>query len=109
MKIKKLIFFALTTVILSGLTTIVIISVFDKEETTRLFDQNQVKIPETYTAASISEGTILLLLAMGIIGVLGVNRKKKIAPGIVQNSEGARSAENQDFADHKQKPIAKKS
>jgi len=77
MKITNLIFFALISVILSGLTTIVYISVFDKEETTRLLDQNQVKIPETYTAASIPKATILLLLAVGVIGVLGVSRKKK--------------------------------
>jgi len=77
MKIKSLIFFALTSVILSGLTTIVLISVSDKEETTRLFDQNQVKVPGTHSDASISKGTILLLLAVGVIGVLGVSRKKK--------------------------------
>ena len=77
MKIKNLIFFALTSVILSGLTTIVFISVSDKEETTMLFDQNQVIIPDTHSAASISKGTILLLLAVGVIGFLGVNRKKK--------------------------------
>ena len=77
MKINNLIFLALTSVILSGLTAIVFISVWDKEETTRLFDQNQVEVPETYTAASIPKGTILLLLAAGVIGVLGVSRKKK--------------------------------
>jgi len=83
MKIKNLIFLALTSVILSGLTTIVFITVLDTKETIRLFDQNQVKVPETYTAASISKGTILLLLAVGVIGALGVSRKKK---GIVNSS-----------------------
>jgi hypothetical protein len=77
MKIKSLIFLALTGVILSGVTTIVFISALDKAETTRLFNQNQVNVPETYNAASISKGTILLLLAVGLIGVLGVSRKKK--------------------------------
>jgi hypothetical protein len=84
MKIKNLIFLALTSVILSGLTTIVFITVLDTKETIRLFDQNQVKVPETYTAASISKGTILLLLAVGVIGVLGVSRKKK---GIVNSAQ----------------------
>jgi hypothetical protein len=77
MKIKNLIFLTLTSVILSGLATIVFISVLDKEETTRLFDQDQVEVPETYSAASISKGTILLLLTVGVIGVLGVSRKRK--------------------------------
>jgi hypothetical protein len=77
MKIKSLIFLALTCITLSGLTTIVVISVLDKKEITRLFDQNQVKVPNTHRAASISKGTILLLLVVGVIGVLGVNRKKK--------------------------------
>jgi hypothetical protein len=77
MKIKSLIFFVLTSVILSGLTAFVFISVLDREETTRSFDQNQVKVPETYSSASISKGAILLLLAVGVIGVLGVSRKKK--------------------------------
>jgi preprotein translocase subunit SecY len=93
MKIKNLIFFTLISVILSGLTTIVFVSVFDKEETTRLFDQNQVKVPETYSAASISEGTILLLLAVGVIGVLGVSRKDIANPA--QEKELNRAPDHQ--------------
>lgn len=95
MKIKNLIFFALTSAILSGLTTIVFISVSDKEETTRLFDQNQVNVPETYRAASISEGTILLLLAVGVIGVLGVSRKKKDIADPAQKNEINRAHDHQ--------------
>jgi hypothetical protein len=77
MKIRSLIFLALTSVILSGLTTIALNSVFDKRETTRFFDHNQIKVPDTHIAASLSKGTVLLLLAVGVIGVLGVSRKKK--------------------------------
>ena len=95
MKIKNLIFFTLISVILSGLTTIVFVSVFDKEETTRLFDQNQVKVPETYSAASVSEGTILLLLAVGVIGVLGVSRKKKDIANPAQEKELNRAPDHQ--------------
>ena len=95
MKIKNLIFFALMSVILSGLTTIVYVSVFDKEETTRLLDQNQVKVPDTYNAASISKGTILLLLAVGVIGVLGVSRKKKDIDNPAQEDEMNRVPHNQ--------------
>ena len=77
MKFKILIFFASISVILSGLATIVYTSVLDKQATVRRFDQNQTKIPETHNAAAMSKGTIILLLAVGVIGVLGVSRKKK--------------------------------
>jgi hypothetical protein len=68
---------ALTGVILSGLTIIVLTSVSDKRETTHLFDHNQVKLYDTHSAASTSKGTVFLLLVVGVIGVLGVSRKKK--------------------------------
>jgi len=97
MKIKNLIFLTLTSVILLGLTTHVFISVLDKEETTRLLDQNQVKIPETHTAASIPKTTILLLLAVGVIGVLGVSRKKKNIDNPAQENEMNRAPHNQDL------------
>ena len=97
MKIKSLILFALTSVILSGLTTIVFISVLDKEETTRLFDQNQVNVPDTHSAASTSKGTILFLLAVGVIGVLGVSRKKEDIDNPAQENEMNRAPHNQDL------------
>jgi hypothetical protein len=96
MKIKNLILFVLISVILSGLTTIVYVSVFDKEATTRLLDQNQVKIPETHTAASIPKTTILLLLAVGVIGVLGVSRNKKALDDPAEEKEMIRTFHNQD-------------
>ena len=77
MKIKTFIFIALISVILSGLTTIMFISVFDKKENTGLIDQDQLQFSQTYTAASMSKGTILLLLAVGIVGALGVSRTRK--------------------------------
>jgi hypothetical protein len=100
MKVKNIIFFALICFIFSGITTIGFVSIFEKEETIRLLDQNHIKIPETYTAVSISKGTILLLLAVGVIGVLGVSRKKKIGPGIFEHNEDDRPAVNQDFTNH---------
>ncbi len=79
MKLRSIISFVLIGAILSGLTTAVYISVLDKQETVRRFDQNQVNISERYDAASMSRGTIIVLLAVGVIGVLGVSRKKKAA------------------------------
>ena len=103
MKIKNFIFFVLISVILSGLTTIVFISVLDKEETTRLFDQNQVDVPENYSAASISEGTILLLLAVGVIGAVGVSRQKKSTGGDSHSNLNDRAGENANVNEGRQK------
>jgi hypothetical protein len=91
MKIKGLIFFLLASFILSGSTAFVLVSGFDKEETIRLPDQKQVKTPATHSAGSISKGTILLLLAVGIIGVIGVSRKKKDIINPPYNNEMNRS------------------
>lgn len=110
MKITNLIIFTLTSVILSGLTATAIVSVFDKkEETARLFEQDRINVPDIYTAASISKGTILLLLAVGIIGALGVSRKRKTAPGIFENNDDDNLAEKVDSADHNQTSRIKKS
>ena len=39
-------------------------------------DHHEERAPESYKTASISKSTILLLLAVGVIGALGVSRKK---------------------------------
>ena len=97
MKIKHLIFFALSGVILSGLTTIVFVSVLDKEETVRLLEQNEVEVPETHHVAAMSKGTILLLLAVGVIGVLGVSRKRKGIVNPAPKNETTRAPNHQDL------------
>ena len=77
MKIKTFIFIVLMGVILSGSATIMFVSVFDRKENTALANEDQLQIPQTYTAASMSKGTVLMLLAVGIVGALGVSRTKK--------------------------------
>ena len=77
MKIKYLIIFLFAGIILSGLATGVFIPALDPEATHERLDQKQDLAPESYTVASISKGTILMLLAVGVIGALGVSRKKK--------------------------------
>ena len=77
MKIKNLIFSVFLSVILLGLIGIGFISVMKNKEASIKIDQNQIHIPNSYKAASISKGTIFLLLAVGVIGVLGISRKKK--------------------------------
>jgi hypothetical protein len=71
MKIKNFIFFVFISAILSGLIGIVFISAHNYKEISMQIN------PNSYQPASISKGTILLLLAVGVIGVLGISRKKK--------------------------------
>jgi hypothetical protein len=97
MKIKRLIFFVLTIAILSGLSVFAFISVLDTEKTTRSFDQNQVKVPDIHSAASISKGTILLLLAVGVIGFLGVSRKKKDVVNLIEEDEMNKVPDHQNL------------
>jgi hypothetical protein len=77
MKIKNFILFALTVFILTGSLILTLISVHDKPGLFELNDQNQISVPENYAAASISKGTFLLLIAAGLVGFLGLGRKKK--------------------------------
>ena len=77
MKIKPFIFIVLIGVILSGLATNMFMSVFDGKENTGLANEDQLQVPQTYTVASMSKGTILMLLAVGIVGALGVSRTRK--------------------------------
>ena len=109
MKTKILIFLALISIILSGLTTIIFISVLNKDETPRFIDQNQVQVPETYTAASLSKGTILFLLAVGAIGALGVNRTKKGIKGSAQRNATHNASNYETVNEERQKLITKNS
>jgi hypothetical protein len=87
MKIKKLTYVLLLGVILSGLMTAGFVSIHDKKESAGLGNQSQAVASENYSAASISKGTILFLLAVGVIGFLGVSRKRKYSVGTSQKNE----------------------
>ena len=109
MKINNLTFILLIGVLLSGLMAAGYVSVRDEKETSRLGSQNQAQGTENYTAASISKGTILFLLAVGIIGVLGVSRKKRDIAGPDQQGRMNRSAEHQNMDAGRQESLGKKS
>ena len=102
MKIKNLIFFLLIGTLLSGLVTAGFISVHDKEEVSEQIKQNQFQVPESYNTASVSKGTILLLLAVGLIGVLGISRKKRELGSPAQRDETNREADHQNLDEDKQ-------
>jgi hypothetical protein len=108
MKINNLTFILLLGVVLSGLMVAGYVSVHDKAEISRLGSQSQAKTSESYATASISKGTILFLLSVGVIGVLGVSRKKKDIVGPAQKDETNSAPGHQNLNAGKQKPIVKK-
>ena len=97
MKIKNLIFFLFISILLSALAIAVSITVFDKNEISKQISQKLFQVPESYNAASVSKGTILLLLAVGVIGVLGISRKKKELGNPAQRNEANREPEHQNL------------
>jgi hypothetical protein len=108
MKISNFTFILLLGVILLGLMAAGYVSVHDMEETSKLGSQHNARTSEGYAAASISKGTILLLLVVGVIGALGVSRKKKDSGGSDQKNETPSTPSQQNLDVGKQKPIVKK-
>ena len=102
MKIKNLIFFLFIGILLSGLAIAVFITVHDKEEISKQINQKLFQVPESHNAASVSKGTILLLLAVGLIGVLGISRKKKEIGNPAQRNEADREPDHQNLNEDKQ-------
>jgi hypothetical protein len=97
MKIKKVTYVLLLGVILSGLMTAGYVSTHDKKESSRLGNQSQAAASESYAASSISKGTILFLLAVGVIGFLGVSRKRKKCVDNAQEDETSRTPGSQNL------------
>jgi hypothetical protein len=77
MKINRIIFFLFAGVLLSGLMMGTVILGKQRITVPTRIDQNEAPTNDSYVGASISKGTILLLLAVGVIGALGVSRKRK--------------------------------
>ncbi len=90
-------FFLIIGVILSGFIIIAYITVNDKTEMARQIEENEVPVSKAYNAASVSEGTILVLLAIGVFGALVFSRKKKDIRSTAQRNESPVSPENQDL------------
>ena len=109
MKIKTFIFFTLIGIILSGLTVIMLMPVFDKKENTGLIDQDQLQGPQNYAVASMSKGTILMLLAVGIVGALGISRTKKNSKESAQRNASQDASNYETVNEERQKLITKNS
>ena len=77
MKTNHPILFLFVTVIVAFLITSVFVIVNEKEAVSEELDKDQVQGSESHGVDSISKETILLLLAVGVIGALGVSRTKR--------------------------------
>ena len=77
MKINYLFIFLSVGIILLGLSAGGAMPADEPEVIYGQRGQHEDRTPESYKAASISKSTILLLLAVGVIGALGVSRTKK--------------------------------
>ena len=109
MKIKTFIFITLIGIILSGLSAIMLMSVFDKKENAGLVDQDPLQVPKAYNAASMSKGTILMLLAVGIVGALGISRTKKNSKESAQRNASQDASNYETVNEERQKLITKNS
>lgn len=107
MKINNLTFILLLAVILSGLTVAGYVSVHDKEKTHGSGSENQIQASESDANASISRGTMLMLLAVGVIGALGVSRTKKGIRSTAQGSISNRGSNLENADKDRQKLIIK--
>jgi len=76
MKLNYLIIFLSVCITLLGLGANGAIAAEEPEVISVQRDHHEDRTPESYKAATISKGTFLLLLAVGVIGALGVSRKK---------------------------------
>jgi hypothetical protein len=74
----------------------------NENQVSEQINQNQFQIPESYNADSVSKGTILLLLAVGVIGVLGISRKKRGLGSPAQGSQLDRESDHQNLNEDKQ-------
>lgn len=103
MKNKNFIFFILISAIFTGLLSLSFFSLNDKLPISILNEDNQIPAPENYAAASITKGSIFLLLIVGIIGFLGVSRKKKITGEVTENNRADATVDNQSFNSNEKK------
>lgn len=97
MKINHLIIYLFAGVIFLRLMAGVFLPDDGRDALFSGLNETRAQNSQSYEAASISEGTILLLLAVGVIGALGVSRKKKGTGNRSHRNPTDRSLENPDM------------
>jgi hypothetical protein len=107
MKITNFKLITLIGVLLTGLLILLLLHGDDRDPSSRLSHRDQIWVPDRYVAASLSEGTILLLLAVGVIGALGISRIKKGIGSPAQRKATDSASGDENVNEDRQKRIAK--
>jgi hypothetical protein len=103
MKITNFKLITLIGVLLTGLLILLLFHGDDRDPSSRLSHHDQIRVPDRYVAASLSEGTILLLLAAGVIGALGISRLKKGLRSPAQRSATDSASGDENVNEDRQK------
>ena len=101
MKNKRIVIITSISLVITGLLIFVFIFEHKNSTSSQMNAASPLAIPDSYRAASISKGTIFILLAVGVIGVLGVSRKKKNADDGVDSNQLNDSTINSNLKDEK--------
>ncbi len=101
MKIKNLAYAAVICTLIIGIVILGFHEMHAMSEAPRHGSQNQLAPPDRHPFISISKGTILVLLAVGVIGALSIRRKKKAPKSPAQHtaSEALSGDRNKAFID----------
>ncbi|MGD2185310.1 MAG: hypothetical protein PVI71_04240 [Desulfobacterales bacterium] len=96
MNIRNLAFMAFIGIIVCGIAFFGFYEVRNKPVTAPKGHQHQLQGPNKDRSASISKGTALILLAVGVIGALSVRRKKKNKSGPAQKNETKKASDDRN-------------
>ncbi len=107
MKITNFKLITLIGVLLTGLLILLLFHGDDRDPSSRLSHQDQIWVPDRYVTASLSEVTILLLLAVGVVGVLGISRIKKGIGSPAQRNATDSGSGDENVKKNRQKRITK--
>jgi hypothetical protein len=98
MKIKNLAYMASISVLIIGSGVLGFLEIRKKLTIQHEGRQHHQAAPHSKPSNSIPKSTILILLAVGVVGVLSVRRKKKTKESPVQQMTPPRTSEDRDKA-----------
>jgi hypothetical protein len=98
MKIKNLAYMASISVLIIGSGVLGFLEIRKKLTIQHEGRQHHQAAPHSKPSNSIPKSTILVLLAVGVVGVLSVRRKKKTKESPLQQTTPPRTSEDRDKA-----------
>ena len=98
MKIKNLAYIASISVLIIGSGVLGFLEIHKKPAIPHQGRQHHQAVPHSNPSISIPKSTILVLLAVGVVGVLSVRRQKKTKGSAVQHKTPQRISEDRNKA-----------